>query len=87
LQAASDQQQGETVSAIGQAPQRNREEQGNDREGGRDEPDLERAVAESEQPVRRRRPRDVDRGLRGRRREQREGESAAQPARRRLACS
>jgi hypothetical protein len=70
------------VAAVRHTPEWDGEEERDDRERGGDEPDLERAVAEGEQPVRRRRPRDVDRGLRGRRREQREGESAAQRSRR-----
>jgi hypothetical protein len=88
LQAAPEQQERDRVPAVGQAPERDREEERDDRERRGDEADLERAVAEREQPVRRRGAGDVDGCLRRDRREQREGESAAQPAaRRRLACS
>jgi hypothetical protein len=68
------------VPPVRQTPEWDSEEERDDREGGRDEPDFRGALAEREQAIRRDRPRDVDGGLGRRGREQRERESAAQPA-------
>ena len=78
LDAAAEDEQGRASAAVREAAERDREEEWDERERGGDEPDLARPRAECEQAVRRRRTRDVDRGLRDRERRDREGQPAAQ---------
>jgi hypothetical protein len=61
---------------VGSAPERDRDEEWNQREGGPDQPDLPRPGPQPQQAVRRHRPRDVDGRLADRKRQQGEQQPA-----------